>query len=82
VKIGDIIELDPHWRTGTNCLPLWANDMYKKRGVILGFVPNPDRVVIHFFDDPDSRKYRYYSSRHLRPIGKIPNYKGFVRENR
>ena len=79
MTIGDIITFDPYWESGTMWLPQWATNLYKRKGVVLGFINNPERVVVHFFND--TRKYRYYSHQHIRPY-RCPNYKGFNNDNR
>ena len=81
MTIGDIVTLDPYWKSDTHVrwAPEWAYMTAGMRGVVLGFINNPERVVVHFFND--SRKYRYYSHQHVRPY-RCPNYKGFNNDNR
>ena len=83
MKIGDIIVVDPYWRSlrGSEYDPTGREG---RKGIVLGFAVSADRhrrnkVVVHLFDE--SREYFYYSSQHIRPY-KCPNYKGFNDANR
>ncbi len=79
MQIGDIVTLEPYWKSDTRWVPEWAYMTAGMRGVVLGFIKDPERIVVHFFDD--SRRYRYYSPQHIRPY-RCPNYKGFNNDNR
>ncbi len=78
MKVGDIVTVDPYWRSPLAGLGRDPTGREGQRGVVLGFIVTRRRrrkkVVVHLFDE--SRKYFYYSPQHIRPY-ECPNYKGF-----
>jgi hypothetical protein len=83
MKIGDIVTVDPYWRSPLAGFGRDPTGREGQRGVVLGFIvtgrKRRKKVVVHLFDE--SREYFYYSPQHIRPY-ECPNYKGFNDESR
>ena len=81
MKVGDLIVIDPYWRSrdkGPWSLCSIFDPTYREgqRGVVLKFIVDSkgmNKIVVHLFDE--HRRYFYYSPQHIRLLKEIPRYK-------
>ena len=83
MKIGDIVTVDPYWRSPLAGFGQDPTGRAGQKGIVLGFIVTRwyrrKKVVVHLFNE--TREYFYYSPQHIRPY-ECPNYKGFNDERR
>jgi|TARA_R100000664_G_C2678918_1_gene87774 hypothetical protein len=85
MKVGDIIVIDPYWRSRSEYAfsdfdPTWGHA--GKKGIVIGFTTTwngMNRVVLQLFDEkyyPSNwRRYHKYSPQHVRLVKEVSRYK-------